>query len=300
MDDLDLELQGVEVIQDTVQRLLYRVKDEHNRTNQFLPTIYMVPGTLRDLSPSSFNPRVVSIGLLHKEDENVQAFEGRKADYFVNLMRRINSPQEEILKSCAEKVDTLMKQIKACYVWKKTYSDAEIAKMMVMDACFILEFIFWFSEFDKAYPGHFFLTQSCTILKFDPEASLIKLCYRVLAFLNIFRADIKIINISINSTPHILGLLHECYKPQNNVTSVYIPKVIHSAIDLYRAGMNFKPNRNPEWMMGMEADLHRFVGKKRINEDLYDDFQPNHRLFYSQDSSSALYYLSFYYCFRFL
>ncbi|KAJ0611551.1 hypothetical protein HanRHA438_Chr01g0021401 [Helianthus annuus] len=127
MDDLDLELQGVEAIQDTVQRLLYHVKDEHNRTNRFLATIYMVPGTLRDLSPSSFNPRVVSIGPLHKEDENVQAFEGQKAYYLVNLMRRINSPQEEILKSCAEKVHALMEQIKACYDWKKTYSDAEIA-----------------------------------------------------------------------------------------------------------------------------------------------------------------------------
>ncbi|KAJ0792382.1 hypothetical protein HanOQP8_Chr01g0017441 [Helianthus annuus] len=281
MDDHDLELQGVEVIQNTVQRLLYHVKDEQNRANRFLPTICMVPGTLRDLSPSSFNPRVVSIGPLHKEDENVQAFEGQKAYYLVNLMRRINSPQEEILKSCAEKVHALMEQIKACYVWKKTYSDAEIAEMMVMDACFILEFIIWFSEFDKSYPGHFFLTQSviydlvllenqipffilneifqCTILKFDLEASLIKLCYRVLAFLNIFRADIKIINISINSIPHILGLLHECYKPQNNVTSVYIPSIIHPAIDLYRAGVNFKPNRNPKWMIGMDVNLHRCI-----------------------------------------
>ncbi|KAJ0611550.1 hypothetical protein HanRHA438_Chr01g0021391 [Helianthus annuus] len=137
---------------------------------------------------------------------------------------------------------------------------------MVMDACFILEFIFWFSEFDKSVLLEnqipFFILNEifeCTILKFDPEVSLIKLFYRVLAFLNIFRADITVNNISINSTPHILGLLHECYKPQNNVTSVYIPSVIHSAIDLCRAGVNFKPNRNPKWMMGMEVDLRRFI-----------------------------------------
>ncbi|KAI7755318.1 hypothetical protein M8C21_030164 [Ambrosia artemisiifolia] len=281
MDEVHLELQDVDVVHDTVQRLLYRVKDEHNQTNRCLPSIYMVPNTLRDLSPSSFNPRVVSIGPLHKEDENVQAFEGRKANYLIDLMCRIHCPQEETLKSCAQKVHASMEQIKACYVWKKTYSEVEIAEMMVMDACFILEFINWFSEFDKSHPGNFLLTQTiiydlvllenqipffildeifrCTILKFDPEASLIKLFHRVLTFLNLFRADIKLHNFSINSTPHILGLLHECYKPQNYVTSVYFPSIIHSAVDLYRAGVNFRPNQNQTWMMGMEVDVYRLI-----------------------------------------
>ncbi|KAJ0792349.1 hypothetical protein HanOQP8_Chr01g0017061 [Helianthus annuus] len=54
-------------IQDSVvQRLLCRVKKEESHLNQISPSIYMVPNTLRDLSPSSFNPRVVSIGPLHR------------------------------------------------------------------------------------------------------------------------------------------------------------------------------------------------------------------------------------------
>ncbi|GKA08138.1 hypothetical protein Tco_0687469 [Tanacetum coccineum] len=49
-----------------------------------IQSICMAPSTLRDLSPSSFDPRVVSIGPLHREDENVQAFEGGKPVMFTN------------------------------------------------------------------------------------------------------------------------------------------------------------------------------------------------------------------------
>ncbi|MFS7903166.1 hypothetical protein Hanom_Chr01g00020801 [Helianthus anomalus] len=81
-----------------VQRLLCHVKKEVSHISQFSPSIYMAPRILRDMSPSSFNPRVVSIGPLYREDENVQAFEVRKTSYQIDLMRRANSPLEEILK----------------------------------------------------------------------------------------------------------------------------------------------------------------------------------------------------------
>ncbi|KAI3771308.1 hypothetical protein L6452_02470 [Arctium lappa] len=96
---------------------------------------------MKGTSPRSFNPRVVSVGPLHREDENVQAFEGQEATYLTHLLRRFSSPPEETLKACVKKVKDSIHEIHTCYVGIKTYGDIEFAKMMVMDACFILEFI---------------------------------------------------------------------------------------------------------------------------------------------------------------
>ncbi|MFS7902322.1 hypothetical protein Hanom_Chr01g00009991 [Helianthus anomalus] len=223
----------------------------------------MAPGVLRDLNPSSFNPRVVSIGPLHRHDENVQEFEKQKATYLIKLMSRIHSSLEETLKLCMHKVYASMNKIKACYVWTTPHDDAEIAEMMVMDACFILEFINQISELDEQGRSNipfFFLDEiiQCTILKFDPNASLTSLIYRVLTFINPFETFIDISNISSN-THHILSLLHECYTPPDYITSHPSSSTIPSAVDLDRAGVNFKPNQHSTWLMGMEVKLTTFI-----------------------------------------
>ncbi|MFS7903169.1 hypothetical protein Hanom_Chr01g00020831 [Helianthus anomalus] len=261
-----------------VQRLLVRVKKEESHINQFSPSIYMAPRTLRDMSPSSFNPQVVSIGPLHREDENVQAFEGRKTNYLIDLMRRAKSPQEEILKLCVEKVCTSMEKIKACYVWTKAYGDIEIADMMIMDACFILEFLFKYSidEEEEGELQHiiifydlillenqipFFILDEifqCTVLEFSPNHSLLELIYPVLGNANIFTEDINKDNISLNNTHHILSLLHQCYKPPDSIKKGDLRSTIPSVVNLDRAGVNFKPNKDPTWLMGMEVELYMF------------------------------------------
>ncbi|KAJ0956782.1 hypothetical protein HanPSC8_Chr01g0019551 [Helianthus annuus] len=267
------------MIQDSVvQRLLCRVKKEESHISQFSPSIYMAPRSLRDMSPSSFNPEVVSIGPLHREDEKVQAFEGRKTNYLIDLMRRANSPHEEILKLCVEKVYTSMEKIKACYVWTKAYGDIEIVDMMIMDACFILEFLikYLINEEEEGELQHdiiifdlillenqipFFILDEifqCTVLEFYPNASLLKLIYPVLAYLNIFIEDVNMDNISVNNTHHILSLLHQCYKPPDNIKKGYRKSTIPSVTNLDRAGVNFKPNKDPTWLMGMEVELYMF------------------------------------------
>ncbi|KAL8258883.1 hypothetical protein R6Q59_026836 [Mikania micrantha] len=201
----------------------------------------MAPSVLRDLSPSSFNPRLVSIGPLHREDENVKAFEGQKVSYLINLMSYINSPQEEILESCMQKAYCVMNEIKGCYIWTKTFTDAEIAEMMVLDACFIIGFIIdeHVSYHKKTYVEKqlqyrtimndmvllenqiplFFLDQmfQCTVLKFNSNVSFIELIKPVLNSHKLFQADLKFNNISFGTNDHFLSLLHQCYMPPARV-----------------------------------------------------------------------------------
>ncbi|KAD3336164.1 hypothetical protein E3N88_31683 [Mikania micrantha] len=272
------------MIQESVKRLLHRVNNEDNHTREFPPSIYMAPSVLRDLSPSSFNPRLVSIGPLHREDENVKAFEGQKISYLINLMSYIDSPQEEILESCMQKAYNVMNKIKGCYIWTKTFSDAEIAEMMVLDACFIIGFIIdeLASYHEKTYIEKklqyrtivndlvlfenqiplFFLDQmfQCTVLKFNSNVSFIELIIKpVLKCHKLFKADLKFNNVSFGTNDHFLSLLHQCYMPPASyITKKGRSKIIHSAIDLDRAGVNFKPSKDPKWVMGMEVKQNQY------------------------------------------
>ncbi|KAI3682555.1 hypothetical protein L1987_82617 [Smallanthus sonchifolius] len=54
-----------------------------------------------------------------------------------------------------------MMKIKACYVLTEEYDDAEIVEMMVIDTCFILEFVLKICEYDHtSYPGGILLART--------------------------------------------------------------------------------------------------------------------------------------------
>ena len=56
-----------------------------------------------------------NISILHRVDENVQAFEGRKENFIHDLLHRVKSPREQTLEACVQKVDASIEQIKGCY-----------------------------------------------------------------------------------------------------------------------------------------------------------------------------------------
>ncbi|CAI9298631.1 unnamed protein product [Lactuca saligna] len=275
MENVDVELGEVDNIRDTVHVLLGCVQKVQNGKVQFSP-IYMAPTRLRNLSPNSFNPRVVSIGPLHKEDKSLQITEGEKYTYLHDLVSRLDSPPEQTLKACAQKVNASIDRIRACYNGMKTYSDVDLSKIMVMDGCFILEFIFKLFRYGTSITYNllfvrsvaldlvlienqmpFFVLQDifeCTILKMDPEASLTTMLSYLLEYINPFSGNFNIENIGQETThDHILGLLHKLYLPSHpkpsNVSSL---PIAHSALELYRAGVKFQPNRNMTWPLAMD------------------------------------------------
>ncbi|XP_071692033.1 uncharacterized protein [Rutidosis leptorrhynchoides] len=97
-----------------------------------------VPSRMRDISPNSCNPQKVSIGPLHKQDKNVQEIENQKPLIRRDLLGKVDSPIEETIKACEKRVYARLDDIKACYEGLHNYTDADLAEMMVMDACFIV------------------------------------------------------------------------------------------------------------------------------------------------------------------
>ncbi|KAL7587462.1 hypothetical protein Lser_V15G39929 [Lactuca serriola] len=243
--------------------------------NQISNSINMVPSGLRDLSPSSFNPRVVSIGPLHREDENLKAFERVKATYMHDLLELFDPDMEKSLSECVQKVATSMEQIKETYARKIPYDDAELTQIMVVDACFILQFIRELSEskcareylfrsssiiydlvlIENQIP--FFILQAifdCTFLTSDPEASLNCHILKLVPFLNVFEISMLANNDHGFPHDHILGFLDKYYwAPDDYSYSPGSPSSeIHSVVELDRAGVNFKPNLDEKWIMAIE------------------------------------------------
>ncbi|KAJ0702125.1 hypothetical protein HanPI659440_Chr14g0525831 [Helianthus annuus] len=274
---MDVECGDVNIVHETVRSLLDCVGEKQNVTNTFSPSIYMAPSTLRNLSPNSFMPRVVSIGPLHRKDENLQRFEGRKAAFVHDLMSRSNSSSTQMLTTCVERVASVIEKIRGCYAADvKSYDDIELAKMMVMDACFILEFIHKISVGsnlrlqDQYIPYDLVLLENqipffvlediyeCVIYNFEERLSLTAFIHPLLKYTNLFQGRIKVGGSRSDfNHDHILGYLHHCFQPKNDISSAFPSSTIHSAVELDRAGVNFMPNQDAKWPMAMEVQMYR-------------------------------------------
>ncbi|PWA73661.1 hypothetical protein CTI12_AA259460 [Artemisia annua] len=103
----------------------------------------------RDNNESSFKPQLVSIGPIHRGEPKLKEFEWQKEYYLDDLLHRDSgsTPKKTKLEACLQKVNDLIPQIKESYDGViKNCSDVDLARMMVMDGCFILEFCFKHNE----------------------------------------------------------------------------------------------------------------------------------------------------------
>ncbi|MFS8006340.1 hypothetical protein Hanom_Chr14g01248071 [Helianthus anomalus] len=279
MENKDLEYGDVNLVPQTVRNLLDLV-GQKQKVTKFSPYIYKAPQTFRELSPTSFTPRVVSIGPLHREDKNLQRFEVRKAAFVHDLLcRRLDSSPTETLTACVEKVASMIKEIRGSYVDMMSYNDSKLTEMMVMDACFILEFIHDMPKDcnlrlqDQHIPYDLVLLENqipffvlegvyeCTIYNFVGQ-SLGTFIHPLLQHTNIFEGIIKAERtLSYTNLDHILGYLHHCYQPENEISSNFPRSTIHSAVELDHAGVNFKPNQDAKWPMAMEVKTYGYHSK---------------------------------------
>ncbi|KAI7757768.1 hypothetical protein M8C21_018323 [Ambrosia artemisiifolia] len=276
MENMDVERGDVNIVHKTVRSLLDCVGENQNVTNPSSPSIYMAPSTLRNLSPYSFMPRVVAIGPLHRKDENLQRFEVPKAAFVHDLLSRSESSSTQLLTKCVQKVTSVIEKVRACYADMKSYDDIKLAKMMVMDACFILEFIHKISTGsnlrlqDQYIPYDLVLLENqipffvlediyeCVIYNFEERLSLTAFIHPLLNYINLFQGRIKVGGSrSYNNHDHILGYLHHCYQPKNDISSGFPSSTIHSAVELDRAGVSFTPNQDAKWPMAMEVQMYR-------------------------------------------
>ncbi|XP_024963229.1 UPF0481 protein At3g47200-like [Cynara cardunculus var. scolymus] len=278
MENIHVKKGDVETIQ-MIQFLVAKEKERRNHRKKLSPSIYIVDSTLRNLSPNSFKPRVVAIGPLHKEDEELQDIESHKVTYLLDLFLRLPSMPDRKMDECIQRVYAKVEQIRACYAGEmKDYDDGEVAKMMVIDGCFVLEFILRVCNYPDEDPIFynklafqnvmrdllllenqipFFVLQDifkCTILEFDPSSSLQSLIFLFLRPINPFDISyVTNINDGVDTSyEHVLGLLQKFCQPADAKPSGVSVSRFHSVEELTNAGVNFKRNQDERWPLAME------------------------------------------------
>ncbi|XP_027357483.1 UPF0481 protein At3g47200-like [Abrus precatorius] len=115
--------------------------------------IFRVPDSIRETNPKAYTPRVVSIGPFHKArsnaDDNVlKAMEEFKLKYLKGFLDRTKLRVDDF--ACYLKDQE--NRIRSCYAWPVEPHSNHFLKMILIDACFIIEhFLRDFEDNDWIY-----------------------------------------------------------------------------------------------------------------------------------------------------
>ncbi|KAK9065562.1 hypothetical protein SSX86_014963 [Deinandra increscens subsp. villosa] len=266
-------------VSESVEILLQSADSGDKIIDNFSP-IYKVPSRLREINPSSFTPRVVSIGPIHRGRPNLKLMQDKKAIYLHKLLDMVGRDQKGTLTKCLRKVSNSIKRIKGCYFGEcfdgKRYppedngvrdDDNEFARMMVMDACFILYFINNLLISDNRLRNRsvavdlvllenqipFFVLKHIYGLTLgtsveSARGSLVDMLHDLLERVSPFFLKLKVENLPSKIAPyHILGLLHKFYQPESpEPPQIKIIPAAHSAAELHKVGVRFRQSKEKQ------------------------------------------------------
>ena len=88
-----------------------------------------------------YEPRVISIGPYHHGEPNLGPVEMIKLPCAQKFLAHSNQDIEALYTKIRSKIEA----VKKCYDWSRTekYDDEKLARMMLLDGCFVLQFIRW-------------------------------------------------------------------------------------------------------------------------------------------------------------
>lgn len=103
-------------------------------------SIFRVPNILRRHGENAFVPDVISIGPFHHGSKKLQAMEKCKLWYLHSLLNR--APTEKTSLQCfVEAVGSLEQHCRKCYAEEIDHNRKKFVEMMVVDGCFIIQFL---------------------------------------------------------------------------------------------------------------------------------------------------------------
>jgi len=106
--------------------------------------IYRVPPNIREYNPKAYTPQTVSIGPYHHHN-NYEGMEELKLKYLKGFLNRTELPIREFL----AKIKDLEEKIRVCYADRIIYNSHDFLNMILVDACFIIELLLRWHEYDE-------------------------------------------------------------------------------------------------------------------------------------------------------
>jgi len=135
----DLELQCLEK---ECTEMLQNVKPPEEY-DFHMQCIYRVPPTIRKSNPKIYTPQIVSIGPYHHN--SVGPMKELKLKYLKGFLNRTQLPMREFV----VKMKEMEEEIRLCYEEAIKYNSNDFLKMILVDACFIIElFLRWHRQSD--------------------------------------------------------------------------------------------------------------------------------------------------------
>ncbi|KAI4332250.1 hypothetical protein L6164_017174 [Bauhinia variegata] len=106
--------------------------------------IYRVPYDIREVNPDGYTPKIISIGPLHHFDQRLQNMEKYKRAYFKQFVSRAKNKLEDLISA----VEDEEPRLRRCYSENLEMNPYELVKVILVDACFIVEVLcrFYYNE----------------------------------------------------------------------------------------------------------------------------------------------------------
>ncbi|XP_068317163.1 UPF0481 protein At3g47200-like [Pyrus communis] len=111
--------------------------------------IYKVPNKLRKVKEDAYNPRVVSIGPFHRKNPDlVDAIREFKWRCMLSLLQQTEDENKshQCFEDCSDAIYDLDDNVRQCYAETIKPDKNELAKIMLLDGCFILELFIRYHE----------------------------------------------------------------------------------------------------------------------------------------------------------
>ncbi|CAL5422704.1 unnamed protein product [Camellia sinensis] len=112
-------------------------------------SIYKVPKKLVKLKEDAYTPSIVSVGPFHQKNKELLAFEEHKQRYMLHLFMRTYEAAQSTLKECATAIKDLEEEFRRCYSGYIKFDEQELAEILLVDGCFILELFLRYSDMEN-------------------------------------------------------------------------------------------------------------------------------------------------------
>ncbi|KAJ4835947.1 hypothetical protein Tsubulata_047895 [Turnera subulata] len=234
-------------------------------------SISRVPFTLRVVKPEAYTPHIISIGPLHHGAKNLQSMEFHKLHYMFSLLRR-NPNAFDTLDACGTAIEGLDRQVRACYSESIKFTRHDLARILLVDGCFVLELFLRFSQANLRLKDDpvfntswiistlqrdlallenqipFFVLQwlfDVAVMKTDIAQEVSNLPELALAFFKstLYRSQESVQSISRSQFIHLLGLIHDSYLPPAQIQerhAISTQPFVYSASSLSEFGIHFQ------------------------------------------------------------
>ena len=251
-DDLVIEISKI------VKRTEYQLLEECR--------IYRLPRFLRKWNEEAYTPQVISIGPFHHKSSRVKAMEEHKERYFRSFMKRSERNIEYLVGTVRE----MEERIRGCYEVTIDLTSDSFVKMILLDACFILELLFRRSSlsltshddpmvveprasavmvdlllFENQLP--FFVIVKLQQLAF-PSLSDALFFKNIFSYFDVFTDNIQYRQPNPSAKiGHFTDLLRTFMLPSHEELPERVtehPKLFYSATKLHKAGVKFKPGNS--------------------------------------------------------